>query len=68
MWEWPNYPQYYIPVADVKPAVLVDEQHIQKLHLGTARRHALRAGEVSRPHAARVYADDALDGLAGTFR
>ncbi|MFI5063368.1 MAG: DUF427 domain-containing protein [Streptosporangiales bacterium] len=68
VWEWPNYPQYYIPVADVKPAVLVDEQHIQKLHLGTARRHALRAGEVSRPRAARVYADDALDGLAGTVR
>ena len=68
VWEWPNYPQYYIPVADVDPAVLVDEQHPQKLQFGTARRHGLRLGEVSRPGAARFYADDALAGLAGTVR
>jgi uncharacterized protein (DUF427 family) len=68
VWEWPNYPQYYIPVADVDPAVLVDEQHPQKLQFGTARRHGLRLGEVSRPGAARLYADDALAGLAGTVR
>jgi uncharacterized protein (DUF427 family) len=68
VWEWPNYPQYYIPVSDLKPDVLVDEQHSQKLHFGTARRHGLRAGEISRPHAARIYADDALTGLAGTVR
>jgi uncharacterized protein (DUF427 family) len=68
VWEWPPYPQYYIPVADVAPGVLVDEQHEQKLHRGTARRHALQAGDVSRPGAARVYGDDAMKGLAGTAR
>src|ERR1022692_2382433 len=68
VWEWPNYPQYYIPVTDVKPAVLVDEQHPQKLRRGTARRHGLRAGGLSRPGCARVYGDDALAGLAGTVR
>jgi uncharacterized protein (DUF427 family) len=68
VWEWPHYPQYYIPVADVNPAVLVDEQTPQKLHFGTARRQGLRVGDVSRPRAARLYADDALDGLAGTVR
>jgi uncharacterized protein (DUF427 family) len=68
VWEWPNYPQYYIPVADVKPGVLVDEQAVQKLHLGTAQRQGLRVGDVSRPRAARLYTDDALDGLAGTVR
>ena len=68
MWEWPNYPQYYIPVADVDPAVLVDEQHPQKLQFGTTRRHGLRLGEISRPGAARLYAGDALAGLAGTVR
>ena len=26
LWEWPNYPQYYIPLADIDPTVLVDEQ------------------------------------------
>jgi hypothetical protein len=27
VWEWSHYPQYYIPLADIDPAVLVDEQH-----------------------------------------
>lgn len=68
VWEWPNYPQYYIPVADVRADLLVDEQHGQRLSQGTARRHGLRSGEISRPRAARLYGDDALDGLAGTAR
>ena len=68
VWEWPNYPQYYIPVADLKPDVLADEQHVQQLQFGEARRHGLRVGEISRPGAARLYGDDALDGLGGTVR
>jgi len=42
LWEWPNYPQYYIPLADVDSDVLVDEQHTQHLRRGTARRYGLR--------------------------
>jgi uncharacterized protein (DUF427 family) len=68
VWEAPYYPQYYIPVADVAPGALVDEQHPQRLSRGTARLHALRAGGVTRPAAARVYGDDASAGLAGTAR
>jgi uncharacterized protein (DUF427 family) len=68
VWEAPYYPAYYIPLADVAPGVLVDEQHPQKLSRGTARRHGLAAGGITRPAAARVYGDDALDGLAGTAR
>ena len=68
VWEWPNYPQYYIPLADVNPAVLVDEEHPEHLSRGTARRHGLRAGESARPGAAHVYTDDALEGVAGTVR
>src|SRR5271155_2747789 len=52
VWEWPYYPQFYIPLADVDPDLLVDEQHPQRLHRGTAR----------------LYGDDALNGLAGTVR
>ena len=51
-----------------RPRLLVDENHPQKLHRGTARRHGLEAGGVSRPGAASVYTDDALAGLAGTVR
>ena len=68
VWESVNYPQYYIPLADVDPAVLVDEEQPERLRRGPARRHGLRVGEVSRPGAAHVYADDALEGLAGTVR
>jgi uncharacterized protein (DUF427 family) len=68
LWETVHYPQYYIPLADVRPGVLVDEDHPQRLKRGTARRHGLRAGDVTRPGTARVYTDDALPGLAGHVR
>jgi uncharacterized protein (DUF427 family) len=68
LWEWPNYPQYYIPVADVTPGVLVDEDHPQKLKRGTTRRQALQVGEIHRPAAAHLYGDDAASGLAGMVR
>jgi len=68
LWEWPNYPQYYIPLADIDPTILVDEQHPQRLSRGTARRHSIRAGDVLRPGAARVYGDDAIPGLPGMVR
>jgi uncharacterized protein (DUF427 family) len=68
VWEWPNYPQYYIPLADVNAELLIDEDHPQRLSRGTARRHGLRAGELHRPGSVRVYGDDALEGLAGTAR
>ena len=68
VWEWPYYPQYYVPMADVDPDLLVDEQHPQHLHRGTAHLHGLRADGTTRPSAARLYGDDAIDGLAGTVR
>ena len=63
VWEAPYYPQFYIPLADVMPGVLVDEDRPQKLKRGTARRHALKVGEVERPAAARVYGDDSVVAL-----
>ena len=69
VWEWSDCPQYYIPVDDIDPAVLVDEQHGQKLSRGTARRHALQVGEIARAAALLIYGDDAtLAGLAGRAR
>jgi uncharacterized protein (DUF427 family) len=68
VWEWPKYPQFYIPLADVNPEVLVDEQRPEHLGRGSARRHGLRVGEISRPGVAHVYGEDALAGLAGTVR
>ena len=68
VWEWPNYPHYYIPLLDVNDAVLMDEEHPEHLRRGNARRHGLRVGKTSRMGAAHVYGDDALEGLAGAVR
>ncbi len=68
VWEWPNYPQYYIPLADVAPGVLVDEHHVQQLRRGPAQRHGLRVGDVERPGVARVHVEGSADGLVGTVR
>jgi len=68
VWEWPHYPQYYIPLGDINTDLLVDEDHPQRLKRGTTRRHGLRVGEISRPSSASVYGDDAMPGLAGMVR
>ena len=68
VWETPSYPQYYIPVSDVDPEALVDEERPERLSRGSARRYGLRAGGIERPGAAHLYGDDALTGLAGTVR
>ena len=68
VWEWAGYPQYHIPLSDVNPDVLEDEEHTQRLSRGTARRFGLRVGEQHRPAAARVYTDDAIAGLPGMVR
>jgi uncharacterized protein (DUF427 family) len=68
VWEWPNYPQYHIPLADVAPGVLVDEDRTQRTSRGTAHSHALRVGDSVRAAAAAVYTDDVVTGLEGTVR
>jgi uncharacterized protein (DUF427 family) len=68
VWEWPHYPQYYIPLADVDAQVLVDEDHPQKLHRGLARRHGLLVGSVSRPGTVRVFTADSMAGLENMVR
>ncbi|RKN44837.1 DUF427 domain-containing protein [Streptomyces hoynatensis] len=68
VWEIPHYPQYYVPVEDVDAGLLVDEDREERQPLGTARVHGLRAGEETRPGAARVFTKDAAEGLAGLVR
>jgi len=68
VWEWPNYPQYYIPLADVAPGVLVDESHVQQSARGPMEGHALRVGDVHRPRAAKVLRSSSVAGLSATVR
>jgi uncharacterized protein (DUF427 family) len=53
-WEWPPYPQFYVPLTDVAPGVLVDEGIEEERPLGPARRFGLRVDGHDRPGAAWV--------------
>ncbi|MGY1824403.1 DUF427 domain-containing protein, partial [Geodermatophilus sp. SYSU D00079] len=68
VWEWPPYPQYYVPLADVDTTLLDDEGTAEATSRGTARRAALVAGDVRRPGAAWVYGADAPGPLRDTVR
>jgi uncharacterized protein (DUF427 family) len=68
VWEWAFYPQYYIPLADVRRDLLVPEGQTRQSRRGLEELHALKAGDAERPHAARVLGESPVDGLAGTVR
>jgi uncharacterized protein (DUF427 family) len=68
VWEWPFYPQYYIPWADVRHDLLVDEQHPQQDHRGPLRLFGLAVGDTVRPSAVRVYGESRLAELSETAR
>jgi uncharacterized protein (DUF427 family) len=53
LWEWPHYPQYYVPLADVADGVLVDTGETEQHERGTARVHTVGGG--SDAGRARVY-------------
>jgi uncharacterized protein (DUF427 family) len=64
VWEWPAYPQYYVPVEDVTPGLLVDEGTEEERVAGLARLHGLRVGDQTRPGAAWVQTAGELDRTA----
>lgn len=65
VWEWPYYPQYHVPIGDVDPATLIDEQRSLTLSRGTARGLGLRVNDIHRPAAGHVYTDDSWEGMSG---
>ncbi len=68
VWEWPNYPQYYVPLADVRSDVLVDERKSHQSRRGTVSSYGLLAGAVSREGAARRHTGEVVPELADTVR
>jgi uncharacterized protein (DUF427 family) len=60
VWESPAYPQYYIPIKDVRPEFIIDEQRPETLRRGKATRLGLKVGDVERPSSAHLYTDDNL--------
>lgn len=68
VWEWPYYPQYYIPLADIAVAHLHDEGSDQSTRRGTAHVHGLRVADAARESCAKVFGADAVDGVRNTVR
>jgi len=55
VWEIQYYPQYYIPVSDVRMEFLEDEDHVQKLQFGSSRLYSLASSTRTLKSAARLY-------------
>jgi uncharacterized protein (DUF427 family) len=68
VWEWPVYPQYYIPMADIDASLMVDEQRPERLQRGTAKRFGLRVDGLDRPGVAHLYTDSPVEGITGRVR
>lgn len=68
VWETPYYPQYYIPISDVRMQHLIDENHAQRLQFGPSRLHSLTTDRGSRTAAARVYDTNGDGPVAGYVR
>ncbi len=67
VWEVPYYPQYYIPLADVRPGFLHDEDHPQRVQFGASRMFTVAGERQRHTSAARVF--DAGEGpVAGLVR
>jgi uncharacterized protein (DUF427 family) len=68
VWEVPYYPQYYIPLSDVRTEHLLDEDHPQRLQLGPSRLHSLTTHRRTGRAAARIYDTDGGGPVAGYVR
>ncbi len=68
VWEWPYYPQFYVPVEDVTSGILVDEGTTQNSRRGTIALHGVQLGAVQRAHCAKVHHESPIPGLSGTVR
>lgn len=67
VWEWPHYPQYYVPKEDVRMAAFV-EGDAATTPQGDARHLELKIGSVEHRHAARLITKSTLAGVTGTVR
>ena len=68
VWEVPYYPQYYVPLADVRTEFLRDENHPQKVQFGPSRLHSVVGAGLAYKSAARVFDADSGSPVAGTVR
>lgn len=68
VWENPHFPHFFIPVADVRADVLLDEGTTEETSRGDAKQYAVRVGDITRAHAASVLSAAKVEGLDDTVR
>jgi uncharacterized protein (DUF427 family) len=68
VWEWANYPQYYVPRADVREDLLVTEGLTEDSTRGTSVLYSFASAAPPRPTVARLLAEPVRADLADTFR
>ena len=68
VWEWPPYPQYYIPKADVTMEFLTPQEDPTPTPQGSALWHTIRTGAIERARAARLIVDSPIGELRGMMR
>ena len=68
VWEHARYPQYYVPMEDLLPGLLVPEGHLQSNSLGTVEAHGLKNGVEYVTRAAKVVTESPNEHLVGTVR
>lgn len=67
VWEVPYYPQYYIPLADVKSELLTDENHAQRVQFGPSKVYSITGSSDEKP-AVRIFDADGDGPVAGFVR
>ncbi|OBI86591.1 DUF427 domain-containing protein [Mycobacterium asiaticum] len=68
VWEIPYYPQYYVPLSDVRSQFLSDEDHPQRVQFGSSRLFSLVGNGQTHTSAARVFDADSDSPVAGLVR
>jgi uncharacterized protein (DUF427 family) len=68
VWESPAYPQYYIPLADIRADALVDEDGTEETPRGDVKLFGVRIDDEQRPNAAKVLGAAKVEGLDDTVR
>ena len=68
VWEWPHYPQYYIPRADVKMEFLTLHGDPIQTPQGKAQRYSLGDRAASPHQSARLILESPVEGLRDHFR
>jgi uncharacterized protein (DUF427 family) len=68
VWEWSNYPQYYVPRRDVAEDLLVTDGRTEQSSRGTSLLYGFASAAAPAPPVARLLQEAVRSELADTFR